>query len=523
VTTTTGISLPGQLNAELTQKTCRNRGFVMFIAIENRPLTGDLLSRLSAGAVKLLMAVRAEPNESQARYVELVGLCERSVRNFGHELLDLELVCRTTSQRVDRQIRTAPKLTRRTRRQTVVETNTSEFVESDFGQAEAQSNADIWLIDLSEAQQDCYIFLRSKGIEPRGAHDLAQHCDRVMINAAVAYSYNRHPNSTPAYLVWCLKNSEKWYQLPVGPAAATQPVTVVPEPKECVEAAATDGTPDVQPVLVANDQSMQTDAAVITVPDVGSSVQLVAQLETRDTLLLAYAVEAATGVDVRLNEDARQTVEQLQQSHYTAEDVAVFADDVFPRHDWRGQKGEQPTLQALRQGVASVRHQLHAAQSKQDGVLYRVQAIRRYSPLEIVPIVALSDLWSKQVKAAVAAEARAADYCSTCDLPWSMCRCEETPLCLDPAAHWWPAMIGQLKVQLNKATFETWLASLRLIGFEAADVGDRFIAEGAHEYQRDWLTTNVLASMVETLSRLHYDVQSSDKQVIIELCISGKS
>jgi hypothetical protein len=46
----------------------------VFIPIENRPLTGDVLSQLSAGAVKLLMAVRAEPNESQARYVELVGL-----------------------------------------------------------------------------------------------------------------------------------------------------------------------------------------------------------------------------------------------------------------------------------------------------------------------------------------------------------------------------------------------------------------------------------------------------------------
>jgi len=103
-----------------------------------------------------------------------------------------------------------------------------------------------------------------------------------------------------------------------------------------------------------------------------------------------------------------------------------------------------------------------------------------------------------------------------------MCRCEETPLCSDPAAQWWPAMIGQLKVQLNKATFETWLARLRLIGFEPDDAGDRFIAECAHEYQRDWLTANVLGSMVETLSRLHYNgTAPGNKQVIIELCLPG--
>ncbi len=491
----------------------------MFIAIENRPLTGDLLSRLSAGAVKLLMAVRAEPNESQARYVELVGLCERSVRNFGHELLDLGLVCRTTGQRVQHhQTSAAPKLTRRTPRRAAVETNMAEFVGSNLGQEDTQLSADTWLVDLSEAQQDCYMFLRSKGIEPRGAHDLAQQCDRVMINAAVVYSHNRHPNSTPAYLVWCLKNSEKWYQLP---AASVQPVTFAPEPNDVVEAASTDVTPNVQTVLVANDQAVQADSVVITVHDSGSSVQLVAQPETRDTLLLAYAVEAATGVDVRLNEDARQTVEQLQQAHYTAEAVAVFADDVFPRHDWRGQKGERPTLQALREGVAAVRHQLHATPPKPEGLLYRVQAIRRYSPLEVMPIAALSDLWSKQVQAALTAEAHAADYCPTCDLPWSMCRCEEKPLCLDPAAQWWTAMIGQLKVQLNRATFETWLANLRLIGFEPDDAGDRFIAECVHDYQRDWLTANVLGTMVETLSRLHYHAQSSGKQVIIELCIPG--
>jgi len=500
----------------------------MFIPIENRPLTGDVLSRLSAGAVKLLMAVRAEPNESQARYVELVGLCERSVRNFGHELLDLGLVCRTRAQHVHPQTSAAPKLTRRTPRRAAVETNAADFIGSDFGQAADQSGTDTWLVDLSEAQQDCYAFLRSQGIEPRGAHDLAQYCDRVMINAAVVYSHNRHPNSTPAYLVWCLKNSEKWYQPPVGPTAAAQPVTVVPEPNEGVgrvETAATDVIPDVQPVLVANDQSEQADSAVITVPDADSRVELVPQpqSEARDTLLLAYAVEAATGVDVRLNEDARQTVEQLQQAHYTAEDVAVFADDVFPRHDWRGQKGEQPTLQALREGIAAVRHQLHTAQPKPEGLLFRVQAIRCYSPLEIVPIVALSELWSKEVQAIVAAEARADAYCSVCNFPWSMCRCEETPLCSDPAAQWWPAMIGQLKVQLNKATFETWLARLRLIGFEPDDAGDRFIAECAHEYQRDWLTANVLASMVETLSRLHYPsacgVEGVITQVHIELLL----
>ena len=81
-------------------------------------------------------------------------------------------------------------------------------------------------------------------------------------------------------------------------------------------------------------------------------------------------------------------------------------------------------------------------------------------------------------------------------------------------------MIGQLKVQLNKATFETWLASLRLIGFEPDETGDRFIVECIHEYQRDWLTANVLNSMVQTLSRLHYPcTDEGSMQVHIELVL----
>src|SRR5271165_6700739 len=90
--------MPGQKMSRLKQTRYKGRRCPVFISVDDRPLIADQISQLSAGAVKLLMVIRAEPNASQKRYVDLVGMCERSVRNFGRELLDSGLVCRVTTR-----------------------------------------------------------------------------------------------------------------------------------------------------------------------------------------------------------------------------------------------------------------------------------------------------------------------------------------------------------------------------------------------------------------------------------------
>ena len=357
----------------------------MFVAVDNQPLSSDLLRQLSAGAVKLLLAVRAEPGESQARYVAILGFCERSVRNFGRELLDFELVQRTVVPGAGRRSDPVPRTRHQSKHQ--ADSRSSATAETSVVNtipgADKQPDTDPWLTDLSEMEQGGYGLLRAQGVEPNVAHGLVQNCDLALISAAITYSQNRRPNSPAAYLVWCLKNTGLWYPLPDTPVDATKisadpTAATVPVQGSLLAAPVTDSAESSSPTSAG-----LTAVNLMVLTNIEQAhPQITIQPKTFDSLLLAYAVEAATGSDVRLSNDARQIVQQLQQAGYTAEDVAVFADEVFPQCDWRGQKGERPTLPILRDGIAAVRYQLGQMQTKSDGLLYRVQAIRRYTPPE---------------------------------------------------------------------------------------------------------------------------------------------
>ena len=501
----------------------------MFVAVDNEPLTSDLLRQLSAGAVKLLLAVRAEPGESQARYITILGFCERSVRNFGRELLDFGLVQRTIVPGSGRRTHQAP----RTRHQSKYEADSRSLATDEAPVVNAipvtdrHTDTDLWLTDLNEAQQVGYGLLRGQGVEPNVAHDLVQKCDQALIGAAITYSQNRRPNSPAAYLVWCLKNAALWYQFPGTPVDATEvisdPTAAIASIQTSLFAATAVGSAESMSFAASAGLTAVNLTAVTNTEHGLLDTQIAIQPETFDTLLLAYAVEAATGSDVRLNNDARQMVEQFQQAGYTAEDVAVFTDEVFPQCDWRGQKGEQPTLAILRDGIAAVRHQLYQTKPKSDGLLYRVQAIRCYTRPDGVSLMTLGELWSSEVQAALAAEARVAEYCPGCDLPWAMCRCKErqpTPGCNDLTARWWQAMIGHMKVGLARTTFETYVAPLRLIGFEPDVAGDRFVAECLDDNQRAWLSANLLPQMIEVLTRLHYHSANTVEDMTVQAHIS---
>ena len=73
----------------------------------------------------------------------------------------------------------------------------------------------------------------------------------------------------------------------------------------------------------------------------------------------------------------------------------------------------------------------------------------------------------------------------------------------------WSATLGQLQVQLNRSTYDTWLRHADLLGYEDG----RFVVTVPNAYIKDWIERHLLPSMTETLSRIFR--RTSDIQLIV--------
>ncbi len=60
----------------------------------------------------------------------------------------------------------------------------------------------------------------------------------------------------------------------------------------------------------------------------------------------------------------------------------------------------------------------------------------------------------------------------------------------------WLATLGQLQIQLNRSTYDTWLRHTELLGHEDG----RFVVTVPHAYAKDWIERHLLQSMTRTLS-----------------------
>src|SRR5579859_8221516 len=60
----------------------------------------------------------------------------------------------------------------------------------------------------------------------------------------------------------------------------------------------------------------------------------------------------------------------------------------------------------------------------------------------------------------------------------------------------WLATLGQLQIQLNRSTYDTWLRHAELLGHEDG----RFVVTVPHAYAKDWLERHLLSAMTHTLS-----------------------
>jgi len=63
----------------------------------------------------------------------------------------------------------------------------------------------------------------------------------------------------------------------------------------------------------------------------------------------------------------------------------------------------------------------------------------------------------------------------------------------------WLATLGQLELQLNRATFDTWLRGAELIACE----GDEFVVRVPHAYAKDWLDRHLAQEIARTLSAIY--------------------
>src|SRR5215813_13672477 len=73
----------------------------------------------------------------------------------------------------------------------------------------------------------------------------------------------------------------------------------------------------------------------------------------------------------------------------------------------------------------------------------------------------------------------------------------------------WRATLGQLQIQLNRATYDTWLRHAELLAYEDG----RFVVSVPHAYAKDWIDRHLLPSMQETLSGIFQ--QACEIQVIV--------
>ncbi len=62
----------------------------------------------------------------------------------------------------------------------------------------------------------------------------------------------------------------------------------------------------------------------------------------------------------------------------------------------------------------------------------------------------------------------------------------------------WLATLGQLQLQLNRSTFDTWLKGSEVLAYEDGE----FVIRVRHAYAKDWLDKHLKAQIVQTLSHI---------------------
>lgn len=203
---------------------------------------------------------------------------------------------------------------------------------------------------------------------------------------------------------------------------------------------------------------------------------------------IARAISEVTGAPIQTNwERIDELSTRLILDGFDAADVYTWRDSVW-RATWPGNKGEWPKLQDVAQGIGRKALPPVAAAATNTPPGATAQA-------------------SGSSPAGSASRYLADAYFQNHDEP-------PIPLAEDPPARpsitsgraytWWVALLGQLKLQLGRSTYDTWLSGLRLVEVESdADGVEMFVALAPNQYAKDWIDKHLLMSASRTLSDLY--------------------
>ena len=190
--------------------------------------------------------------------------------------------------------------------------------------------------------------------------------------------------------------------------------------------------------------------------------------------LLATALFEATGSDPHLNPAVYDLATQLHRADYTADDVRLWYQKCWPK-DWRGKKGDRPKLKEVQELVGQVRS-LPVDQQGQaepnpylaDPFFARATDDEPEPPVEEIPV-------------------------------WPPEGCNGGAAVKDPFL----ATLGQLQIQLNRATYDTWLKHAEPIHFAGDRMrGGTLYVSVPHVYCKDWIDRHLLTAMTETFDRI---------------------
>ncbi len=257
--------------------------------------------------------------------------------------------------------------------------------------------------------------------------------------------------------------------------------------------------------------------------------------------MLAYSVTVACGCDLSLNPAAVQAVQRLHDAGYTAEDVGYFLKAYWPTI-WPGNSGEPPTLAALLEHIGHAKHLLDMADGRSRGeeLLRRVELLREHlagerllahpddllppcegdpdlSPYAISGHPRFTD-WVETERQAYAEERRQQRSgglianCPTCRRSREECICPQVAAIPGRIKDSWLALLGQLQIQLNRATYDSWLRRLALAGYADGEL----VIETPDPDARDWVERYLLSSMTRTFNDI-YRRSPSDGMIRIRL------
>lgn len=218
---------------------------------------------------------------------------------------------------------------------------------------------------------------------------------------------------------------------------------------------------------------------------------------------LALALAEVTGADLELMDKpiARLAVKLARcNSKYTADDVRRWYTSVWKAH-WPGSKGDPCDLDHVEKGIG------------------RVKALPPEVPTSAAAGTDPGAAPNPYVADKFFTQKAEADVFDAKDLESPEPRPEITGC---RAADMWLATLGQLQIQLNRSTYDTWLRHAHLVEVDESSEIHRLVVTVPHDYARDWINRHLLHSMTQTFNALYCGGPTpACKEAVIAIQVDG--